>query len=160
MLEGAWALISIAEQRGEQERTASTPLGPTWGVAAFWSGNLPEPEGGSPNWNVFWQRQRASAVGWLSCLQGQRKRGGDWDVDRESERNKAGCFILSHLLLLLILSWQWDPCGYMSFISTPLSISWILPWCDLQIHKMSWIVISPGKMGAAYLLLLKGRQTH
>lgn len=80
-------------ERGRgRERTGPSPLGATWRLAAFWSGNLPEPEGGSPNWNVFWQGQTATVVVWLSHLQGQgqsgRQGGRDWDVDRESERNK------------------------------------------------------------------------
>lgn len=71
---------------------------------------------------------------WATFRDREREGERDWDIGRESERNKAGCFIWSHLLLLvekgptsLFLSWQWDPCGDMSFISSPLSASWILP---------------------------------
>lgn len=78
----------------------------------------------------------------------REKRGRDWDIYRQRKwEEQSWMFYFITLAVTvkkkkgggpsLILSRQWDSCGYTSLISSPLSISWILPWCDLQIHKMS-----------------------
>lgn len=82
----SWALISIAERWGESW-CRPQPLGRTWGVAGLWSDNSPPPEGGAPNWNVFWQRD-SRCFGRTEAPSGNRE---NWDVGEKVRWSEAGC---------------------------------------------------------------------
>lgn len=81
----AWpssALLSSGVRAGRDR----SPLGRTWGVSALWSDNSPQPEGGSPNWNVFWQRHSR-------CFQQIEPPSGNrenWDVGEKVRWSETG----------------------------------------------------------------------
>lgn len=77
---GLWSALLSSLVR-QQTMAESAPPGLTGGVPSFWSGNLLQPEGGSPNWNVFWWWQAAEPA-------------------RQRPENRDGCLISSESLLV------------------------------------------------------------
>lgn len=77
------ALLSSGVRAGRDR----SPLGRTWRVAALWSDNSPQPEGDSPNWNVFWQRD-SRCFGRIEPPSGNRE---NWDVGEKERWSETGC---------------------------------------------------------------------
>lgn len=97
-----------------RERAASTPLGPTWWVAAVWSGNFARTWGRVTELKCLYTPPSADWATFWGCR--------DWDGDG-NRRTNQGCSIWSYILFkILTLSWATRPLCW-NFVSSPLSVN-------------------------------------